>query len=68
MRRKNHYDRIALIDRLEKKYSQKIKKLYRQRKSTAYSLPLPQSKLDKESEYLDYEATDIDISQRNLAY
>lgn len=68
MRRKNHYDRIALIDRLEKKYSQKIKKLYQQRKSTSQSIPLPQSKLGPESDYLDYEAADLNIHRRNLAY
>lgn len=68
MKRKTHQDRIALIDRLEKKYSQKLEKLYKHRKPTSHSSPAQQGIHLKNRSDIDYETIDGGFYGRTLAY
>jgi hypothetical protein len=68
MKTKEQKDRQAFIDRLEKKYSQKLDKLYRHQKTIKQSLRTIRGiPIDKDY-YLDFEDTEFNLRDRHLAY
>lgn len=64
MEKKTHKDRIALISRLEKKYSQKLEKLHKQRQTLSRVRGMHLTGYSR----LDYEVTDVTTPSRRLAY
>jgi len=55
MATKNRKDRMALLDRLEKKYSHKLTKLYWQRDLLGEAVPVRRGMQIYKNQYLDYE-------------